>query len=131
MTPLGSDGMHLLDTAEVVLSRARKRGIELWLENGQLRCKAPKGALNDEDIQSLAKHRTEIMVRLEMAIGTDAYERDLLPRPERERVPLVHSQLVFWKLTKLATQRSTRALVSVTRMEGPLNLQALRESIAA
>jgi hypothetical protein len=131
MRPLSSDNRRSPDTAEMILARARKKGIVLWSEDGQLRCKAPRGVLSEDDVQSLGKHRAEIMARLEMAVGPDAYERDLAPRSAGECVPLTFSQLIHWNESELATQRCMRMLASPTSLQGPLNLQALRESIAA
>ncbi|WP_129645517.1 condensation domain-containing protein [Peristeroidobacter agariperforans] len=131
MTHSSSDGLRLLDTAEVILARVRKKGIVLWLDNGELRLKAPKGVLNDDDVQSLRAHRTELVGRLEMAIGAGAYERDLAPRSSREHIPLSHTQMSYWNQLKLATQPFMRQVVSATRLHGVLNLDALRESIAA
>jgi amino acid adenylation domain-containing protein len=122
---------HSPDAAEVILSGARNRGIVLWLNQGELRVKAPKGVLNDDDVQSFKKHRTEIIARLEMAIGADAYEQDLLSRPEREGLPLTYSQLSHWYALDLAKKRFMRQIVSATRLRGTLDLEALRESIAA
>jgi hypothetical protein len=121
---------ELLDTATALLARARKKGVVLWCDNGRLHCKAPKGALTDDDVHSLTAHRDQIIARLEMAIGVEVNARDLVPRARPERVPLTFTQLAHWHRYHLATRRHMRQIASATRLQGPLRLEALRASIA-
>lgn len=123
-------GTQLLDTATAILARARKKGVVLWCDNGRLHCRAPKGALTDDDVHSFTAHRDQIIARLEMAIGVEANDRDLVPRARPERAPLTFTQLSHWNRYHLATRRHMRQIASATRLQGPLHLDPLRASIA-
>jgi Condensation domain/TubC N-terminal docking domain len=95
-----------------ILAFARARGIRLWSENGQLRFKAPKGALTPEERERLKASRDQITAAL------------------HGRAPLSYSQLAHWHLHRLHARPAIRQIATATRLHGRLNVELLREAIA-
>ena len=112
--------------AEIVdlLTSMRKKGVRLWSKDGQLHCRAPKGALAPEEFERLRLSKGQIMGFLrDPESGLGFHQADHL-------APLAFSQLAHWHFYELNRRRSIRQVASATRMRGPLNLDALRSSLA-
>ena len=52
-------------SAAALLEKLEPRGIRLSADGRQLRCRAPKGTLSQEDLAQLAEHKAEILMLLE------------------------------------------------------------------
>jgi hypothetical protein len=117
--------------ARNVLRYFRTKGVHLWSDNGQLRYKAPKGALTQDDIDGLRASRVEIVTFLEGANGVETIEPRLWPRRKvANRAPLALSQMAHWNAYELNKRRSFRQVISVTRLCGRLSVDALRDGVA-
>lgn len=103
-----------------VLAQLRGKGVQLWLENGRLRYRAPRGALTSEDVETLRAGSGEIVALLEGGGAAAAV-----------RAPLAYSQLAHWRLHRLDERPAIRQIASATRMLGRLDLGALGEAMAA
>lgn len=112
-----------------VLGSLRSKGVRLWSENGQLHYKAPKGALNQEEIERLRVSRGQIVALLETGIGADAAEPRREPRARLDRAPLAFSQLAHWHWYELSERCAIRQIASATRLRGRLNVDALQKSV--
>jgi hypothetical protein len=112
-----------------ILGSLRKKGVHLWLENRQLRYKAPRGALTQEEIERLRVSRDQIVAHLESLTGAETAERGL-PRSRLYRAPLAFSQLAHWYRYRLNERRAIREIASATRLRGRLNVEELQNSIA-
>jgi thioesterase domain-containing protein len=77
-----------MTTAEF-LSRLRERDVRLWLEDGQLKCDAPRGALDDGWREQLSVRKAELATLLAEAEATLSGPRSLVPlKPTGERPAL-------------------------------------------
>jgi hypothetical protein len=113
-----------------VLQRARLKGVRLWLDHGQLRYKAPKGALTAQEVFELKEYRHHLVALLEAAGSTASIDSPITCRARPERAPLTFTQRAHWELYHLISQ-SSAAIVSVClRLQGGLNLSVLSNSIA-
>src|ERR1700730_7120088 len=121
-----------MDSVVDVIGTLSTKGIRLWSENGQLHYKAPKGALTQEAIDKLKLYRDQIVSLLERAAGAETTES--VPRPEPRsrlnRAPLTFTQLARWNLYQLSARHSSYSISSALRLRGPLNIDALRKSVA-
>lgn len=119
-----------MDMTADVLSYLREKGVRLWSENGQLRYKAPKGALTQEEIGGLRVYKAKIVALLERSCGADASDLRRERRPRVERAPVAFSQLAHWNCFQLSARRSLSLITSAIRMHGRLNIDVLRKSAA-
>jgi thioesterase domain-containing protein len=77
-----------MTTAEF-LSRLRERDVRLWLEDGQLRCDAPRGALDDAWREQLSVRKGELARLLAQAETSLSGPRSLVPlKPTGQRPAL-------------------------------------------
>ena len=114
-----------------VLGHLFAKGVRLWSEDGQLRYKAPKGALTAEDVEVLRASRSQLVALLEQAAVAEAVGATLEPRRRSECVPLAFSQLAHWHLLNLGERPSLRQIASATHIRGDLDADSLRASIAS
>lgn len=118
-----------MSSVEQVLADAHRKGVRLWLEHGQLRYRAPKGALRPDDVARLTSMRGQLVRFLER--GSDSLESRLTPRSDPTvPAPLSYSQLKYWTWARLHTCTATRTIVSATRLQGRLDETALTASLA-
>ena len=66
-------------TTSEFLSSLRERDVRLWLENGQLKCDAPRGALDNEWRAQLSLRKHELAALIAEAESTVAGPRSLVP----------------------------------------------------
>lgn len=115
-----------MDNIIEFVGRVRKKGVNLWSENGRLHYKAPKGAMTPEEVEVLKSSGVEIISFLE---GTSTTEQVILTREKHGSVyyaPLTFSQLAHWHLYKLGERPSFCPVLSVTRLHGRLNAQTFQ-----
>lgn len=105
-----------------VLQAMRGKGVRLWAENGRLRYQAPKGAVTPDEIECLRAARGEIAALL---------EDSTTPTPAVGEAPLSFSQLTHWRLYRLDVRPAIRQIVSATRLDGDLDVDALRTVLDA
>lgn len=116
--------------APEVLAALRGKGIELWLANGVVRYRAPKGSLTATEIEQLRACKADIVTLL------DTGEHSAKPcdgvgasRPSRAR--LGYSQLSRWHMLQEGEVPSIRQVATATRLCGSLDVAALRQSLEA
>src|SRR5437868_15234335 len=77
-----------MDTA-TLLSILRARDVRLWIEDAQLKCSAPVGALDAGLRQALASRKQEIMPFLRQAEALKNGPASIVPnKPEGGRAPI-------------------------------------------
>ena len=77
-----------MNPAELI-SDLRQRGIELWIEEGRLKCRAPAGTLSSEMKATLADRKEEFLAFLRREQIVESARRTLVPLiPEGRRPPL-------------------------------------------
>ncbi|MBP7568878.1 MAG: amino acid adenylation domain-containing protein [Acidobacteria bacterium] len=114
-------------TADELLERLRLLNAHVWVEGDQLRVKAPQGVVGAELRSALATHKAEIMGRL----VTVATLPPLLPQADSSEGPLSFAQMRLLFLDQLLPGQSAYNLSIAVRLRGALDLDALREAVAA
>ncbi len=117
-------------TASDLLSRLSSLNIQLWVEAGNLRFRAPKGVLTPMLREELASHKQEILnLLLKAEAVTDVDMPIITPVPRDKPLPLSFAQQRLWFLDQL-TPGSTAYLIPLAlRLEGPLDAAALAQSL--
>jgi amino acid adenylation domain-containing protein len=120
-----------MSNLEMLLSSLRKKGFNLWLEEGQLRYRAPKNALAPELLADIRAKREEIVAFLQQAkrsVTTGSQRLLGLPRPEH--LPLSYAQQRLWFLEQLGLVGSGYNLPAALKLEGDLEFEALERSFS-
>lgn len=107
-----------------------KKGILLWLENGQLHYKAPKGALTPEEIAELRARKDEIIALLTERGHENEIESTPVVDTRLHKAPLTFSQLARWNSLRQERRPFTRSLASAMRLYGPLDIDSFRKAFA-
>jgi amino acid adenylation domain-containing protein len=82
---------------EQLLRAVHDRGIRLWLDAGQLRYKAPRGALTDTLRAELAQHKSEIIAFLRQTEQRATLPAVMpMPQARHEPFPLTDVQQAYW-----------------------------------
>jgi hypothetical protein len=122
----------LQDAATVsdLLYSLKRKGIRVWLQDGQLQYEAADGMLTHDDTVWLGL----LKERLTRKSGSRQVGRhpgqQLTGRPAEAPIPLTFTQMAHWLLYSLERHRSISALTSATHLTGPLNLHALDAALA-
>ncbi|MGI9628359.1 MAG: condensation domain-containing protein, partial [Longimicrobiales bacterium] len=118
--------MNLTD----LLADLSARGARVWAEDGQLRLRAPKGALTLEIQGALSKHKAELLELLgEQSAGLQE-SRPLEPRAGAGPARLSVMQERLWFLWQMYPQSAVYNLPNARRMRGPVDVDALRAAVA-
>ncbi|MDM8557980.1 amino acid adenylation domain-containing protein [Candidatus Parabeggiatoa sp. HSG14] len=119
-----------MKTIKKLLSELKKRNIKLWLENNQLRYKAPKGALTTDLRAQLVKHKADI---IQFLADTQLDSEDELPPivsvSRNEKLPLSFAQQRLWFLNQLEGQNATYNMSAAECLVGSLHIPALKQSL--
>jgi amino acid adenylation domain-containing protein len=97
-----------------LVSRLTQQGVRLWAEDGELRCRAPKGLLTPELRTLLAEHKVEILEWL---------------RREPLHSPLSLGQEGLWFLERLEPGTAIYNIPFALDIAGALDAVALKRSI--
>ncbi len=77
-----------------LLEQLRRQHVHLYLDQGKLKYRAPKGALNESLLTSLRQHKEEIRALLSEAVDSPQIERR--PQSRYEPFPLTELQHAYW-----------------------------------
>ena len=117
-----------MSTPDDYVTVLNQRGIKLWVENGQLRYHAKKGALTPEELTQLRSMKGEIIKQLTEAASSEAGDLSGHNTVDDIHVPLSFQQLCLLKMLKMCPD--WRATLSYTfHLKGTLNLKAVEKSI--
>jgi amino acid adenylation domain-containing protein len=97
------------------LSELRQEGVQLWIENGRVRYRAPKGVLTPERMAILVRQEDEILAHL--------------PRPRN--YPLSFLQEGIWYQEQLQLDVPAYNMLVAWRMYGAVKFSALERSFNA
>jgi hypothetical protein len=125
-----SDSQESKDSIENVLSGILRKGVRLWSENGQLRYRAPKGTLTQEEIGKLKASRSQLVALLERSSDVEIAGPTQEPDRGIRYAPLAFSQLAHWNAYRLSERCAIRQIASATRLLGRLKVDLLRRSVA-
>jgi amino acid adenylation domain-containing protein len=114
-----------LTTADRLLERIATLGVRLTVENGRLKFRAPKGVMTADLVEQMKASEADLLHRLD----PDAARG--IPRvAPRDRYPLSHAQQRLWVLDQLEGSSAAYRIPLVHRIEGRLDVDALREAFA-
>jgi pristinamycin I synthase 3 and 4 len=122
--------MNTLDTntLEMLLS-LREKGVDLWLEDGQLNYEASKAVLTPELLASIRAKKEEIVAFLQQSkqLVTTEPER-LVSQSRPERLPLSYVQERLW-LVQHRDEDSIYNMSGALILDGPLSKEALEAAL--
>lgn len=101
-----------MNEVQNLLRTVSEKGAQIWIENGELRYKAPKNALSPTDLDRLRAKKTEIILHLKSSVD----------------VPLSIQQQSLWDRTNPLLSRNI-AIGIAFRLAGRLDLSLLRETL--
>jgi amino acid adenylation domain-containing protein len=112
------------------LSVLNNLDIKIWLEDGQLRFRAPKGAMTAEIKQQIKERKTEIIAFLQEAqTATQITSLSLVPVARDKDLPLSFAQQRMWFLSQLDGESTSYNESFQLRIVGKLSVTALEKSI--
>jgi hypothetical protein len=114
---------------ERLFTAIRAAGVTLRAEAGELRYRAPKGALTDELLAQIAERRPELLAFLEATQRAADVADRLVPRRREGYAPLSFAQERLWFLDQLGLAGSAYHVPRVLRLEGPLVIYAMQQSL--
>lgn len=112
-----------------LLGRAQSKGVQLWSDKGELRYRAPKGALTAAELEQLKACRREMVAFLELVGNHQPAEPQLEPRRWIGRIPLTFPQLSYWRDARLHERPTVRQLASALRLRGSVQAPLLQQSL--
>lgn len=123
-------------TILALIESVRAGGIELWEDSGQLKLKAPKGALSDDTRAQLIANKAAIVSLLQQRNATERVPPILpIDRFQLDRLPLSFAQERLWFINQLEPEGagynipaavSIRRELDVARLEQVYNLVIAR-----
>ncbi|QLE40077.1 amino acid adenylation domain-containing protein [Nostoc sp. C052] len=117
-------------TISEFLSSLNSLGINIWIEDEQLRYRAPNGVITSAIKQELKERKTEIFSFLKKAItAKELANNPILSIERNQELPLSFSQQRMWFLNQLDSQDSSYNESFQFQIFGALNVAALEQSI--
>lgn len=112
------------NVTDFVLSIQRK-GVKLWVENGQLHCRAPKGALTEDETKVLRAKREQIV-----ALYNGTEQRSPALCLAEDTAPLTYSQIAYWDRHRISDAGGSRNIATTMSLHGKVDVNAVMKSIA-
>jgi amino acid adenylation domain-containing protein len=116
-------------TTVELLSNLRHLEVKLWVEGERLRYSAPPKALSPDLLAQLAARKSEIINLLSQVSSDPAAAPPIVPADRDQVLPLSYAQQRLWILDRLNTDGSAYHIPVVFRLQGTLDVEALRRSI--
>ncbi|MBO1057381.1 MAG: amino acid adenylation domain-containing protein [Dolichospermum sp. JUN01] len=112
------------------LSLLNNLDIKIWIEDDQLRFRAPKGAMTDELKQQIKERKAEIIAFLQEAqTATQITSLSLVPVARDKDLPLSFAQQRMWFLSQLDGESTFYNESFQLQIVGKLSVTALEQSI--
>ncbi|BBM00786.1 non-ribosomal peptide synthetase [Microbulbifer sp. GL-2] len=114
-----------------LLAQLRKSNIRIWQEDGQLKFKAPVGAMTSEFRRQIQDEKAALieLLKQQESESTDL-QFEPIPQCDRsERLPLSASQESLWVIDQLSPGGHEYNIPAVLRLEGNLNVEALHYAV--
>jgi hypothetical protein len=117
--------------ARSVLDEARRCGVTLWIDDGQLRFRSPAGAMTAEMRGKISAHKPHIITLLLDTEHKAPMPPTLRARSRPELVPIIRHHHDRWAdmLAKRNGVRFSCGPHFVTRVSGPLSVDVLTKSL--
>ncbi|MBN8472056.1 amino acid adenylation domain-containing protein [Corallococcus exiguus] len=118
-----------MSAVQSLLAALRQDGVRLWLEGGELRYQAPRGAMTQERLAQLRARKTELVDFLRQAAGAQAAPL-VATRPRPEHLPLSYAQERLWLLDRLENLGTAYHIASGLRLTGHFDDRAFERALA-
>lgn len=103
--------------------------IHLWLENDQLRFRAPAGTVTPEIKSELIKRKPEIIDLLRQLSTSVGQHQPILPVKREHPIPLTFAQERLWFLDQLHPGAPTYNVCDVIEVPHAINILALKRAL--
>ena len=113
---------------DVLLVNLRHCNVRLWEEDGRLRYRAPRGAMTPELAEQLRLCKAELLQLLVQL--QESTNRPIPAIGNQKHYELSHAQRRMWALSQLDDGSAAYNIPLHQVLEGPLNVDALQQSIA-
>ena len=117
------------DRIQDLLSVLRGKGARIWIDQGQLRCEIPDGALTPEDHRRLDESREALSAFVQKQSVPFFEIKPLLIRPPA--IPLSFQQHQLWLADLISSFSAVYLVPSGWRLRGSLDVKALESSFQA
>ena len=116
-------------TPAQLIQKLGSHGIKLWLADGQLKFKAPKGALTPELKSELIESKEDIITFLSTLDANKNITRiQAVTRDSNEGYPLSFSQQRFWFLDQLQAGDPSLHIPAAIELSGHVNVPMLEQA---
>lgn len=112
-----------MKTIEELLPYLQSLNVKLWVEDGKLRYRAPKGAMTATIASELKERKSEILNFLSRSYGSP-----IQPVPDQESYELSHAQQRLWVLSQIEEGTAAYNIPLHQLIEGELAPDCLREA---
>ena len=116
--------------AQRTIQALRDKGVQFWIENDTLRYRAPRGSVTLDDMTNLCRSEAGVLSLLIERRETRRFEPYLVRRAAPRSAPLGYSQLGHWNSRAMAGHRPIRQVASATRLQGRMDVGALKEAFS-
>lgn len=119
-------------TIPSLIDDVQARGIELWAESGQLRLRAPKGALTEDVRERLVANKAAILAFLHQASAAPTVPAiAAVDRAEWDRLPLSFAQERLWFIHQLEPESPAYNVPAAVSIRGELDIDLLERAYNA
>src|ERR1700732_1987111 len=113
------------------VNTCRKEGVSFSIEDGELRYKAPRGALTTHQLSEIRARRAEILELFYRAQSGSADAPTMRHTSRAELLPLSYSQERLWILEQIEKLGAAYHVWATVHLAGELNIDALERAFAA
>ena len=110
------------------LESLNRRNVEVWIDNNQLRCKAPKSVLTSTLQEEIRKRKPELLQFLASMSG-ESTTGEICPISHQGPRPLSFAQQRLWFLAQLEPNSTAYHMPFGFRLQGPICVKTLEESL--
>lgn len=114
---------------EEFISELIKQDIKMWVEDGLLKCNAPKGLLTPDLCSKISEHKSEIIEFLKKANDITKSASVITTISREKELPLSFAQQRMWFLDQFTPGNPAYNNPIAWRINGDLNLDALKSAI--
>ncbi|HVQ09451.1 MAG TPA: amino acid adenylation domain-containing protein [Allosphingosinicella sp.] len=118
-------------TVDLILSDLRRLGVKLSIEQGQLRCRAPRGTLSADQLSEMRAMRSQIIEALELGGPSVQRGEPLVVEARPAIIPLSFAQSRLWLLDRMGLGGSAYNIGVIVRLDGDLDRPALQSALDA
>ena len=120
-----------MDSVMNLITQINQAGAQIWVEEGQVHCRVPKGALSSEQVSALRQLKDEIVEVLTRVSDAKITRSDSGVQKSPKVAPVTYLQEKVWRALGKGEISGAMFLASVAlRLRGPLDIDALRRSLA-